>query len=521
MKKKTTKVMAKRKFIGGWAILGIIFFSFTACNDDVGNVGSSLVNDDNFEAAAYDETALEAHSEKINRVQSNNMSSYALGYYDDAEYGKTKANVLTQLKMSQTDPNFGGEDAELDSVVLSIPYFNTEDRKDFESSDYELDSIFGEGGIKLSVYRSDYFLRDEDPHQGYASQAYYSDQGDKFEQNMDNDPIFTTDFITPSADRIEIHEPIGHGEEADTTELTPQLRVKLPTAYFQENIVDHEGENELLSNENFKDFFRGLYLKTEQTEDGGFFGLLDFNSDEAGIKLYYHNETEDSDGDTEKNYGTFKLGFGDQIVNVFDTDYDELPDTDGDLYLKGGQGSMGVINLFTDARQLDTLREKDWLINEANLKFYVDEDKLPEDQDEPQRIFIYDIKNEDVLLDYNISGDENENDILASRKLHLGGLEEDEDGRYYKIRLTNYVDNIINNDSTNTKLGIVVSQNVNESDQAKVEVGDNGVSTVPVSEVLARNGTIFHGTEDASDKALKLQVYFTEPDEPMERDSVN
>src|SRR5699024_5854084 len=209
---------------------------------------------------------------------------------------------------------------------------------------------------------------------------------------------------------------------------------------------------------------------------------------------------------------TFTLDFGDQIVNVFDTDYDQLPAQDDNLYIKGGEGSMAVIDLFTDTAQLDSLRESNWLINEANLIFYVNKDELPANQDNPERVFIYDIKNKKVLLDYNLDGGEKENDVLNSRTIHLGRLSKDDNGNaYYKIRITNYVNAIINEDSTNTKLGLVASQNVNNTDQSKVETDDDAVKSVPTSEVISRNGTVLYGTNGPSDKALKLQIYYTKP----------
>ena len=49
------------------------------------------------------------------------------------------------------------------------------------------------------------------------------------------------------------------------------------------------------------------------------------------------------------------------------------------IYLKGGQGLMAEIDLFRDSQGndlLDDIKSRQWLINEANLKFYVDRETI-------------------------------------------------------------------------------------------------------------------------------------------------
>ena len=46
------------------------------------------------------------------------------------------------------------------------------------------------------------------------------------------------------------------------------------------------------------------------------------------------------------------------------------------------------------------LKAKDLLINEANLIFYVDQEKMANVTVEPNRLFVYDIRNHLTLDDY-------------------------------------------------------------------------------------------------------------------------
>lgn len=494
-------------------IVTAVILSLVACNDDFNDIGSSIVDHSNFDALLYKQTSLTAHSDKISKVKSNNLSSYALGVYNDPMYGKTTANVLTQLALSRENPTFG-EDPELDSVVVVVPYYSTVKGQDEYGREFDLDSVFGNGSIKLSVYRSNYFLRDFDPSDNYNPQTYYSDDIGKFENNLEANPLYENYNFKPSKDEVILVTPenTSEGQEMDTTKVSPQLRIKLPVEYFEDAIINQEGTDKLQTNPNFADYFRGIYFKAEQQQDEGFFSLLDFRSDDAGINLYYKNERTPAEGEEEAtyNYNTYKLNFARQTVNVFDTDYQDLPAGDN-LYVKGGQGSLAVIDLFTDENQLDSVKNTGWLVNEANLKFYVNKDEMPENQESPKRLFIYDINNNRILKDYVMSGDVKENDVLNSRIIHLGKMESDDNGSYYKMRITNYVNDIINNDSTNTRLGLVASQNVNIDNIIKVETENAEVSKVPMSSVLSRNGTVLYGPEAPNGKALKLEIYYTEP----------
>src|SRR5690625_7885895 len=85
------------------------------------------------------------------------------------------------------------------------------------------------------------------------------------------------------------------GDEQDTTKMSPQLRIKLPKAYFEEAIINKEGSSELQTNPNFADYFRGIYFKAEQMQNEGVFSHLNFRSDDAGIFLYYKNERTDAE----------------------------------------------------------------------------------------------------------------------------------------------------------------------------------------------------------------------------------
>ena len=163
--KKEWKVAKKYNYL---AILIIAVSFFAACEDDFSEVGSDLVNNNNFSALLYDSSSLDAYSVKITGAQTNNFNNLLLGVYNDPNYGMLTANVVSQLSLGTTGPDFG-TDPEIDSVVISIPYFSTAIDIDGETTIYELDSVYGNEPINLSIHRNNYYIRSLDPDNDYES----------------------------------------------------------------------------------------------------------------------------------------------------------------------------------------------------------------------------------------------------------------------------------------------------------------------------------------------------------------
>jgi hypothetical protein len=116
-----------------------------------------------------------------------------------------------------------------------------------------------------------------------------------------------------------------------------------------------------------------------------------------------------------------------------------------------------------------------------------------------------------------------------NKKIHGGILEKDvlstivtKRGIKYKIRLTNHVRNLISKDSTNVRLGLVVTESIATTSNAKLKnttTGDNPLSKIPTSSVINPLGTVLFGNNIPNDlankanyaKRLKLEIYYTKP----------
>ncbi|MUP44792.1 DUF4270 domain-containing protein [Gramella sp. BOM4] len=504
----------------------VAVFAFVGCDEDYTEIGGEIIN--NPTDVELVELEVDAYSQKINSIQTNNLNNYFLGVNTHPVYGSNTASMVTQLVLSEQDPEFG-DNAVLDSVVMTIPYFSTEQAagNDQNEIEYKLDSIFGDGSFKLSVYETGFFINTLDPNSDFQnSQRYFSDQQSQIEQNIIGQPLYVNDNFQASSAGYVNYEPGEGGEVNDTVAYEPALRVKLPTDYFQEKIIDQEGTDVLLNNGNFTNYLRSLFIKAEDNASEGQQILLDYANENSTISLYYtyEEEREDDDGNTETVSLRGKYDLNLFSANRFNTYTGEFPadllakiqsqdlETGAEnLYLKSQEGSMAVIDIFPDDEILEDLRDNNWLVNEANLTFYVDRDEL-NGAEEPDRLYLYNVENNTIVVDYNLDPTINESDPAQSRTIFSVPLERDEDenGIYYKMRITAHVASILNGDTENVKLGVVIPGDLNNPNFSVVR-GIEGVERVPRTTLAIPYGTVLHGDEsEDEEKRLKLRIYYTD-----------
>ena len=540
-----------------------LIFMIQACDNEFSEIGTGIVGTPDFEIknGTY---PVKTYNKKMKPFQSNGLSENLLGYYYDPVFGDSKVDFVGQLTPKTFAPDFG-DDTILDSVVLTVPYKSTIDT---ETMTYTLDYLYGSDPIKLSVFKNNYYLRAFDPNADLdAPQNYYSNgtlaQGELMgTTDLEGQLIYQDNSYFPSADSIDLWED---NEETDVFEvastLQPSLRVHLfsptgqnsnPIAAFWDDLIFSKEEDEVLSSSsNFYEYFRGLYFKAESiTPMGGNLMQLDFSSTDASVTIYYtYEETVTVNGETSTitSQGEYEMNFTGNRVNIFDNTFnasvtniidDTTTDAEGDdyLYLKGGEGSMAIVELFADEAgnseedQLNEFREVDnnglvsvkRLINEAYLEFYIDETQL--NTDHPNRVYLYDLDNNIPMTDFFL--DQTVNTASADSKFtHLVPLstETSADGteqKKYKIRLTEHLNNIIIDDSTNVKLGLVVSSNVGSASprgfQTSIDVGIGlditTIEGVPTGTVLSPKSVVLHGSNSpVAAKRVKLNIYYTEP----------
>jgi len=506
-------------------LFALTVFLFASCDKDFNGIGTDVIGDDNFEIEKSAESVL-AFNQNLGPVQSNNLPVNALGIYNNSAFGTTTANFATQLELATLNPTIDAAlNPEIESVILTIPYFVDATKTVLNSNGshtYELDSIYGpkDSKIKLGVYESGYFMRDLDPAT-QETQIYYSNQNSLFD-NEKGQLLFSNDeFVFSDAELTEV------SSDGTTTRSAPGMKLYLDIAFFKSKIIDAPS-GKLATNNIFKNYFRGLYFKVEKSgASPSSLALINFKGGSITVKYKENASVTDTDHENRVEK-SIVLNLTGNSVNLFQNEYsptytDGLASSNNDrLYLKGGEGSMTVIELFGSddnnngvADKLEELRANKWLINDASLTFTIDADAMT-NANEPNRIYLYDLNNNKQLLDYGT--DSSIGLTQKYNKVVHGGIIEKTDGRgvQYKIRLTNHIRNLIKNDTvTNVRLGLVVTENINDVSSKKLEtpVFSKKIKQIPTSSVVNPLGTILYGSNlnVPEDKRLKFEIYYTKP----------
>ena len=402
---------------------------------------------------------------------------------------------------------------------------------------YDVDSLIGnrDASFKIKVQELDYFLRNYDPSDNFESlQKYYSD--DYFIQN------FAGQILFDDAVEINTNEVVIYREDDPDTDdidestivkerLSPRLRIPLENTFFQTKIIDNEGSDDLLNRDNFNLFLKGLMISAYNFSDDLML-ILDYAN--AKIKINYEydeydtNDTADdtSDDTIEKKKSVFEINLQGNQINIINKEnysqeiVENVNSTENlsRAYLKGGQGIILELDLFTDnngVNVLDEIRSKGWLINEANLTMYVDQDMISSFGGliEPFRVYLYDIEGKTPLVDYFIDNSTGQKQS-EQKIIHSGMLEYDEDnkGLKYKIRISEHIKNIVRNDSTSTKLGLAVTSSIANSLNTDVKITDQ-IKFIPASTAINPLGTVIYGPNPEPqnfDKRLRLELFYTE-----------
>ena len=535
----------------------VILLAFVSCEKDFASFDSEVINSDNainFSTNSV-EYSLTTQSEMVNPVQTNNLPSFLLGSYNHPQYGKSNSSFVGQMVPSEYNHDFG-DNVVLDSVVLTIPYFSRGiDTSEEGDITYEIDSVYGDDPIKISVYRNNFFFRTFDPFSDFdTSQSYYSNGSLSVEEIIDGtqlegELLFEIDDFTPSAEQINLTQIDTAGNPYVAQRIAPALRFKLNNPndnFWETNFFENEG-NQVLTNEpNFKEFFRGLYIKVESNSNGSIM-LLNFASSNTKLTIHYTSDnTNIGDSDTgsvdeiETNQHEYEMNFSGNLINLFDNenpiDVGLIDQTNGNenIYLRGGEGIITTLDLFSGSITNDNGEEMSEfdhfkqffyddisdepirIVNEAYIEFFVNQNFV--NDDEPERIYIYNYEQNTALIDYFL--DQSVSSLTINAKInHLEPLVrdslDDDKGIKYKIRITEHLNNLILRDSTNAKLALGVISDVASVQNFKILDGSESENKRLASGIiLSPKGTILHGNLSADiEKRPKIKIYYTEPED--------
>ncbi|WP_298487939.1 DUF4270 domain-containing protein [uncultured Maribacter sp.] len=601
------------------ALVGTMFILIvlSSCEEDLTTIGGDVVGETPFttDKEVYD---VFAYNNNINAVQTNKLSVYQLGVFNDPIYGKTEAQITSQIQLSTENPTFGintqededsadtnttvtviEENETIKEVYLYIPYLtktssedtdgdgvidaydkvidadndndndgrtNNEERtagtdpldpssvdadldgiNDIEPKEeiiannfavrVELDSIYGdrEASFNVIVKRSTFFLRDFDADTNFTeAEEYYSTQ--------EFSPAFTGEELANEEETVSDYQILipqdddtstaDVDESKQNTKLAPGIRIPLDNAFFQDNILNKEGSTELISQANFKEYIRGLHISL--TSNGNDIMPL-LNLAQGNITMTYtynsvntNSTTDTSDDEIEVKEKDFVFSFvgtdfsGNAVNTFINENYpvevlDALnaPEQDAEkIYLKGGAGAYAKIKLFNEENTTELIKEikeNNWIINEAKLVFYTDENASSNSSDiKPPRLYLFNTEDNTPIYNPLTENSPNPNSPFGKNLNFDGFLEETTSGDKYTVRVTDYINSIVN-DEVNPTLGLMISPDIGIIRALNTQVNGEEIE-LPIAPTISPLGTVLYGSNVSSEnigKKLQLEIFYT------------
>lgn len=250
------------------AFRAVVFFlgvlvAFGACKKPEDNVGLDILDPaDALGVTQTDTISIQTYSLPDDSVRTSNLSRNMVGSFLDPDFGLVETSTYTQIRLSTNNVGEGQLpiDLEVDSIILSLgytfgdPWYGQPDEQTFAV--YEVDEEI----ILDTTY--------------YATDVLAVLSENLIEPGMEAQ--------TPDTNAITV---------VDGDTLLPQLRIRLKDDLGR-RFLDAWGSPDLVDNDAFLQFFKGLYVTTEnagQAPDEGAALQFDMLSVNSKVTLYYRN----------------------------------------------------------------------------------------------------------------------------------------------------------------------------------------------------------------------------------------
>jgi hypothetical protein len=511
--------------------LAAIMLILTAgCKKEFSKAGYNLPKNENFQFKIHKARVI-SYNHPVEKVFSANQPLISLGVYRHPAFGLSEADLLINFNSSEAfnSLHFRNADSIL-FVELRIPFFSEKNQELSTANDpvYDVDSVFGNHAMKIKAYESGYYIFPYDPDNNFQTPLTVYSNFDFLSHTRNllaEENHFLPDFgyiIDTLQANSDVDVPDTEVKEtASKDTLPPHFVLKLDTTFFRNKFFNQAGRAVLTNPELFKNYFRGIYLHVQNINDDGALMLMQNGKIQLVIAYRYtfinNNQTPNDPSDDFQDHAYEEIILhGTSSINIFRNAFypqvqQKITQSDSlngeeKLYVKGEAGSMAIFKLFSPT-ELYELRNNNWLINQVDLRIYVDETEMtgiPEEQ-LPKRLYLYNFDNNIPLTDLK-QPDYTNVEFQELSSVYDGELKTDEETgkRYYDFNITRHIKNVLRKDSANVRLGLRVISNL-EDFIVKYKQYTSPDAYNPF-------GTVLRGNRSNED-AVELRIYYTEPGE--------
>jgi hypothetical protein len=230
-----------------------------SCSKPAGTIGAIINPDQSTLQVSWSDTStVYAFSSPDDSVRSDNLAANILGSRFDPVFGNVSTGFFTQFSLSAFEHSFG-ESPQLDSLVIQLLYTG---------------GYYGDTTTELTINA---YQLEEDI---YRDSIYFS--------NVDFQ-VGSTDFANFSFSPMPTDSIVIEG---DTLEAL--LRIPLDASTALGEYLLNAPEEAMENTENFIEYFKGIFLTTQDVSAGGSLVFFDLIPNKSRMTIYYNNAEEDS-----------------------------------------------------------------------------------------------------------------------------------------------------------------------------------------------------------------------------------
>ena len=247
----------------------LLYILQPSCKKDIDTAGYNIIGKGNELNVIYTDTfTVEAYTVKMDTLATHRQSYYMLGSMRDAEFGVSKAHIITEFNLpgGASSFTFGGIGAKIDSVVLQLPFATAT-------------SYYG----NLNSTQEIKVLRLTDTLS--FDSVYFCTRTPKY----DDDPNYTSVW----SNKFNFNDSLTFKLGSTTETLVPHIRIKMNDKYI--DLFEKLDSNGKLNSTDFKKQFNGLYIKSTSNplSNEGALSYINLYANstntQAGIAVYYND----------------------------------------------------------------------------------------------------------------------------------------------------------------------------------------------------------------------------------------